>query len=321
MFYYNCYGLDLASDHAIKPLDSVQKETDTAGSLKIIWSPPPFANAQWKALSAGKSRDKKRIKISKGLHEGNIVYRFHRNTVQLGHIYSYFDPVQNILWYMPDNSLSVSDSQSVLVGAVLGSCISFSGTLCLHASAIEYNGSAILFLGPSGTGKSTTALHMSQYFGTKFITDDIAVIGNDEQYLTVAPGYQKLRVLPEDVARIDAQISNVKDPVYTHMTKAYFEVKAANKPVPISTIISLKRSSENEKIIINRKKGVEAYIDCIPHIFSREAYVKSSAFAAQSKSLKDLIIQAEYCVLDVPDGHQHMTDICSKVMEMHNARK
>ncbi|NRD90031.1 hypothetical protein C8024_12015 [Sphingopyxis sp. BSNA05] len=162
---------------------------------------------------------------------------------------------------------------------------------------------------------------MSQHFGGKFITDDIAVIRNDGGVLTVAPGYQKLRVLPEDVARIDAQISDIKGPVYTHMPKAYFEVEAAHNPVPVSMIVSLNRSLMHEGIVFHCKTGAEAFVDCIPHIFSREAYVIPDAFSQQNASLKALIVQSKYIIAEMPNGHEHIADICTKLMAAHNDPK
>lgn len=50
-------------------------------------------------------------------------------------------------------------------------------TLLLHASAIEYNGKGYLFLGKSGTGKSThSRLWLNHIPGTKLLNDDNPII-------------------------------------------------------------------------------------------------------------------------------------------------
>lgn len=308
----------MASERPVAPLETVQKLSDTPGSLKVLWSAPPFKDAQWTPLSAGQSRDKKRIKISQGEYAGRLVYRFHRNTVQLGQIFSYFDPSENSLWYLPDQNLDYRDAQSVFVGAILGGIISFSGALCLHASAVEYADSAILFLGRSGTGKSTTALNMCQQFGCRFITDDISVISSDGGPATVSPGYQKLRVLREDVARAKAPIASIEGTVYTDTPKAYFSLNGVDTPSPIKTIVSLDRSQQHKKISIRSAKGVDAFMNAIPHIYSRESYVKPGALKEQTQNLQKLISQSQYIVMDIPDDRSQMADICEQLLEIHS---
>ena len=50
------------------------------------------------------------------------------------------------------------------------------GTLFLHASFVEYNGRAVLFAAPSGTGKSTQASLWEKYLGADIINGDKAAV-------------------------------------------------------------------------------------------------------------------------------------------------
>ncbi len=50
--------------------------------------------------------------------------------------------------------------------------LSFSETLLLHASAVEYRGRAIVFTAPSGTGKTTQAELWERYAGARILNGD-----------------------------------------------------------------------------------------------------------------------------------------------------
>lgn len=48
--------------------------------------------------------------------------------------------------------------------------------VALHASAVGRDGRCVVFLGPSGTGKSTSATELAGRFGFEFLSDDICVL-------------------------------------------------------------------------------------------------------------------------------------------------
>ena len=54
----------------------------------------------------------------------------------------------------------------------------------LHASAIEHDGKAVLFLGSSGSGKSSLAASLNK----KLITEDVACIENKNQRFFIKNG-------------------------------------------------------------------------------------------------------------------------------------
>ena len=67
------------------------------------------------------------------------------------------------------------DVRVLFLSVVLGIVLHKKEKFPLHASAVEYNGKAILFAGQRGIGKSTLAAGFLKR-GSKFISDDIAVI-------------------------------------------------------------------------------------------------------------------------------------------------
>ena len=52
-------------------------------------------------------------------------------------------------------------------------------SIILHASYVNYNGKAILFTAPSGTGKSTQAALWEEYKGAEIVNGDRVIIQSD----------------------------------------------------------------------------------------------------------------------------------------------
>ena len=78
-----------------------------------------------------------------------------------------------------------------LIGTVIPFTLHQKGRLVLHASAVENNNEATLFLGNSGSGKSTIAASMPEF---NFISEDIASIEilNNDCYVFPSFPYIKL---------------------------------------------------------------------------------------------------------------------------------
>ena len=76
--------------------------------------------------------------------------------------------------------------------------LSEAGELSLHAAAIEHDGRAVLFCGPSGRGKSTLSAALALR-GHRVLTDDGVVVSACGRRPTVWPGQAGIRVQPEAV--------------------------------------------------------------------------------------------------------------------------
>lgn len=96
----------------------------------------------------------------------------------------------------PAPSASLDSLQLLLLGRVMAILLRQRGWIPLHASAVLVGGSAVLFLGASGAGKSTTAaaFHTAGY---PVLTDDVAAVRDVEGNCMLRPGRSVVRLLPD----------------------------------------------------------------------------------------------------------------------------
>lgn len=71
----------------------------------------------------------------------------------------------------------------------------------IHAACVELNNQGILFLGESGSGKTTLATKLCCNYGAKLFSNDLAIIGLDDQGLYCLGGTKFYQFRRESVSR------------------------------------------------------------------------------------------------------------------------
>lgn len=84
-----------------------------------------------------------------------------------------------------------------LLGPPLILALALQGVWCLHASAVNYQGSCLVFLGDSGRGKSTLAAYLARQAGFSMVSDDILPITVGLDQVHAYADFPQLK-LPED---------------------------------------------------------------------------------------------------------------------------
>jgi hypothetical protein len=90
----------------------------------------------------------------------------------------------------------------LLAGNLLAIVLGLRGAAVLHASAVDVDGAAIAFAGPSGTGKSTTAALLCAAGGA-IVGDDAARVEEGEGMPLVHHGPHELRLRPQAAVLAD----------------------------------------------------------------------------------------------------------------------
>lgn len=99
----------------------------------------------------------------------------------------------NQIVFVPSSDRFEYVARFYLVGTILAILLYQREFLVLHGSVIEIDGSAVIFLGNSGDGKSTTAaaLHAA---GFKLVNDDVAPITLGEAPAILQPGFPQIKM-------------------------------------------------------------------------------------------------------------------------------
>jgi hypothetical protein len=109
-------------------------------------------------------------------------------------------------------------------------------TALFHSSVVSYQGRGYMFLGHSGTGKSThSSLWLKYIKGTELVNDDNPVV----------------RILEDGEVRVYGSPWSGKTPCYRNVS------------YPVGAIVKLSQAPYNE---IQRLKGIKAYAAVVPSI-------------------------------------------------------
>jgi hypothetical protein len=102
------------------------------------------------------------------------------------------------IWVRWPERLSVETTFGYLLGPVLGFLLRLRGLVCLHGSVVVIGGSAVVFIGAPGAGKSTTAAAFAQR-GFAVLADDIAALEEHAGVFRVFPAYPRVNLWPSSV--------------------------------------------------------------------------------------------------------------------------
>jgi hypothetical protein len=97
------------------------------------------------------------------------------------------------LWAQWPSHFSIVDIEPYLLGPVLGFALRLGDVLCLHASAVVVDGRAVALVGPSQSGKSTTAAAFGAA-GYPVLSDDLVALREVNDVLMAFPGTGRLRL-------------------------------------------------------------------------------------------------------------------------------
>jgi len=113
---------------------------------------------------------------------------------------------------------------------VLPLVLSKQGKLVFHASAVEFEGGALAFLGESGRGKSTLAASFATS-GSRFLTDDGLVVEPDNKGFCILPSHPSLRLWRDSREALIAPDARIAPPLsYTDKTRFLAGVRLAFCP-------------------------------------------------------------------------------------------
>lgn len=103
--------------------------------------------------------------------------------------------------------------------------------LVLHASAVSVDGQAVIFIGPRGAGKSTTAAAFGAE-GHSVLEDDVVAIRFDDDGPIVVPGVPQLRLKSDAAAALGVQ-QTTKPSEESWYEKHLLQIETTSEPAPL----------------------------------------------------------------------------------------
>jgi hypothetical protein len=104
--------------------------------------------------------------------------------------------------FVPAPGIDPLRIQKLKNGAVLALLRHLEGKLSLHASAVAFDGAAVLCVGDPGAGKSTAAADLCARAGVELVADDVASIELTSTSIDVLPSHETHWLLPESRAAL-----------------------------------------------------------------------------------------------------------------------
>jgi hypothetical protein len=148
-----------------------------------------------------------------------------------------------------------------LVGPAIAILLYQRGRLILHASSVSINGKGVLFMGGSGTGKSSTA---AAFLSSKnaFIVDDVASIDIEDNDAWIYPGFPQIK-LDDESAKLLA-----RSPHFHYMDNIEGKRSFYINSVSETGKIALKHIYvllNGDQVKIERLKAQKAIIEIVRH--------------------------------------------------------
>lgn len=172
MFFYNAFGLILASEIALPELPAAPSASPDVTVCLAPRRPIP-------ARAPGDD-----LWLEYTAERAELVWpRLGLLTAQHGR--------EMIITPAPDaQAVSI---RLFIIGPLITAILHQRGKLVLHASAVAVNGGALLFLGASGKGKSSTAAALLAR-GHSLVTDDVAALDLDAEVPAILPAFPRLKI-------------------------------------------------------------------------------------------------------------------------------
>ncbi|HTC63021.1 MAG TPA: hypothetical protein VK709_09265 [Candidatus Saccharimonadales bacterium] len=198
-FSYFAYGLHLCSNLAIARLN--ESSTSSAVDVQVsLGHLPPL-------LSESRKGEEEVFYLSPEIEdeEGNPRVVMSKSSAGSYFRIRYGDGAEFLIdepgtqvWGAWLDKLSLEDVLVFLLGPIMGFVLRQRGLTSLHASAVAIDNRAIVFIGPPGAGKSTTAATFALQ-GHSVISDDIVPLLDRGNVFEVPSGYPCVCLWPESV--------------------------------------------------------------------------------------------------------------------------
>lgn len=315
-YYYTAYGLSIAVNRPLPVLslsmtevEQVDVEVHFAERQRLPDHFKSFRRGAWTPLSVPTPRQHSKLKLFSSLDEPLISL-----LLPMGVEFVFSEDARHI-WVNWNALITFEYTAALLLNMGLAYNLHLRHFTCLHGSAVEVNGQAVIFVGDSGMGKSTTASYFAQR-GHPVITDDIAALQDQNGSFSITPGYPSLRLLDSSITSDLLQSQPTLTPIAPDLDKQYLSLgdkrfQFAAAPLPISQIFLIVDWAN--EVVIEPIPPSEAAIwlnryNYLYHLSEMDAHSRNFAFLARLASV------VRVSRLKIPDQIAHLSQLYDIVL-------
>jgi hypothetical protein len=152
---------------------------------------------------------------------------------------------------------------SVLMANLLSNLLVLGGRSIIHASAIEFVGGAVAFVGDSGRGKSTVAT-LCCAAGARLVSDDVLRVEVENGDAWCYRGSLELR-LRQNAAALAGDIDGAVCRTTSDGRVAVRPPASASDRLPMAAVVTPICEHQKQEIEVVRLRGLEAALELIRH--------------------------------------------------------
>jgi hypothetical protein len=194
-----------------------------------------------------------------------------------------------------------------IVGAGFCAVLLRRGTIPWHAAALALDDKAILIMGDSGTGKSTTAMALIAA-GARLLADDLVAPGVEKDLIVIPPTFLRLRLTPQSADYFCvAGVEGADDKVSISVPHALDD-----RPLPLRAIFVL-----GDRIAgpgtSERLPKAQAWAELLKNLFARPvvpAFAGSERAATKARRMIDSVPVFQ---LRPRDGLDRLSDVAETI--------
>jgi hypothetical protein len=201
-----------------------------------------------------------------------------------------------------------------LLGSVLACLLVRRGLVVMHASAVTWDGRAVILLGHKGAGKSTTAATLTGN-GYGLLSDDVVAIETTPSGHRVLPAFGLIKLWGESARHFDPQGARRLWRIHETLDKAHYQLAdgLSATPAPLARLYVLQRDAEARVTGLPPDEALPAALE---HAYMARYGLKGfgPAFGHHFQTLGALAGAGAIRRLNVPEGIDRL-DTLPQVIE------